>query len=339
MRSTLVALGVLVGAAAIPAAVRAQDGPEEGGLGPALSEYVRGVEAIANSRPLFRPEAAGIDGTWADDDPFNPANAGPARARGRGDSIGVDVGAGTLAHGSTQVRENGNVGTRLDLRDDLGIRSFTEVRLRYTHRYDGDSRFTFSLTDVLLRGSDTPSSDVLYNASVLKGGVPIRSRPFYVVLEGRYERVLARWGSGRGSSLSFDGGLRFDDIHWYLNGIVPATSPHAEVDEDFNKQAIPVPVLGLTLRTPLSDRWGFHATVRGTRVNHWPTLRNEGGAVAWSETFLEAGVGVTWRLSKAAAMDLGYRYQIVDINETSGEDGNAVGFATHGLVLGLTLDF
>jgi hypothetical protein len=266
--------------------------------------------------------------------------AEPEPERATGIRLGIDLFAGAPAASSTRVRENADDGDRLLLEDDLGIRVIGEARLRLGYDFDADQSLTLMASHIFLYGATTPERDVEYNGTTYQAGRPLESRPIWLVFELEYERVLVRWGEEGRGRLSLGVGVRLDFLHYTFSSFTLApTSTGSEGREDFDAQALPIPVFGLALRQPLARDLDLYGFGRGFRANHWNSFRTEGGTVYWSESFVEAGAGIAWRAAPWLELTAGYRFLYVDIAETSHEDGNYMFLSTHGGTIGATFLF
>ncbi|MGH7294484.1 MAG: hypothetical protein ACRELB_06115 [Polyangiaceae bacterium] len=274
--------------------------------------------------------------------PAPAASTAPPAAAAPGDHgffVGLDLVGGGLGGAKTRVRENADEGTTFRLPADLGIDFAGEARLRLGWRFDRDDALVFSLTHIFLWGGTRLTGDVHYNGSTLQGGTRLESRPRFLSFELLYERALFRWGADGRGALALDVALRYDLLHWDFQATFAPTSTGHEAAEDFDAQAMPVPLLGVTVRQPIASSLDLVAYGRAMRANHWDSFRTEGGTVYWSETCVEAGLAVAWRLNERVEIDFGYRFLFLDIGEKSKEDGNFLVAQIHGVSAGITLFF
>jgi hypothetical protein len=275
------------------------------------------------------------------------AIATPARAEGEaggafesGPFVGLELFAGAPGHSVTQVREFDDLGDPLTLRGDLGIDVVGEARLRIGWRFDPDDALAIGISHIFLWGGARLEHDVHYNGTTYQGGTQLESQPIYLAPEVRYDRVLVRWGDAARAALSINLGVRVDFVDWKFSEVAIApTSTGKEGREDFYAQATPIPVLGISIRLPVTDDLDLEGFARGFRANHWSSLRNEGGTIYFSESFVEAGIGLVRRLAPGLDLAIGYRYLFVDLAETSPEDGNYLKLESHGALVGLRYQF
>jgi hypothetical protein len=253
--------------------------------------------------------------------------------------LGLDFFGGAPSSSHTRVREFEHRGDFLELDRDLGIPAIGEARLRLGYRFDPKSALTLSFSSLFLYGSARLDHDTTYNGTTFSGKTRLASRPLWLVAEIQYERTLFCWGDDDRGALSAGVGLRADFLHWILHGTVDSTSSKKEQGEAFVQQVTPIPFVGISLREPIARDFDLVGYGRGFRANHWNSLRTEGGIMWFSESFVEAGLGIAYHITRTLELYVGYRYLLVDIRERSREDTNAVTVSSHGGTIGLTLAF
>lgn len=232
-----------------------------------------------------------------------------------------------------------NQGNVLKFTDDLGINVIGETRLRVGYRFTADQAIELSISHLFAWGSKVIPTDIHYNGSTVQAG-HLDARPRWLVFELNWEPTLFRWGEQDRGAFNLDLGIRYDRPHWEFENFhfSPTSSGH-EAAEDFDTQAMPIPMLGASIRQPIASRLDLTAFGRAFRANHWNTFRQEGGTVYWTETAVEAGAGMALRVGASLELSIGYRFLMLDIAEQSGEDGNFVTLRTHGIEVGLTVLF
>jgi len=140
-------------------------------------------------------------------------------------------------------------------------------------------------------------------------------------------------------------GLEYTYLDFRLNNgkaRVTPTSKGEESKEDFYRQELPMPTIGLELYRRLNEHVAFELTLRGNWINHWDSLRPEGGAVYTSQL----GFETHGRLLYTNPAWLGAIRPFVGIDyfffrqfETSHEDGNFIRLSTFGPEFGLSYSF
>src|SRR5262249_44195990 len=155
-----------------------------------------------------------------------------------------------------------------------------------------------------------------------------------------YERSLFRFLDRDRGFLAIDLGVRWDFMDWrFTTRTIAPTSQHTESGEDFLTQSMPVPVLGLSARFPVSESMDVYVYARGFRASQWNSLRKEGGTVYFSENIVDAGAGLSIRATERLTVSFGYRFFWIDQDEQSHEDGNTIRLLTHGLAVDLVAAF
>ncbi len=159
------------------------------------------------------------------------------------------------------------------------------------------------------------------------------------------QRYLGGWSLGKGLELRAKLGLEFTYLDFRLNNgraRVTPTSQGEESKEDFYQQELPLPTVGLELHQKLSDHVALEVTVKGNWINHWDSLRDEGGTVYVAQWSVETH----WRLrynnpARLGALQpyVGFGYLYYRQNERSQEDGNFLRLSTFGPEVGLRYSF
>jgi hypothetical protein len=109
--------------------------------------------------------------------------------------------------------------------------------------------------------------------------------------------------------------------------------------EDFYRQELPVPILGLRLEAPITDRLGIRAAVSGGLLPKVDSLRKEGGTVYTWQSHADASLAVTYALTKMLQAEAGYQFVYLHQHEKSHEDNNIFELIDNGLRGRLTLRF
>jgi hypothetical protein len=253
--------------------------------------------------------------------------------------LGLFAFAGYPASGVVRVRENELPGTYLHFGSDLGIHVLGEIGVWGGYRFDREDDLAASFSAILLYGDARSSGTIQFNGIDVPWGTPLRSRPLWLVFQLRYERVFVRWGDQDRGRFAAEIGFRYDYLNWKFSGLSVPTNPGHELNEDFYKQAIPIPVLGVSVRHPIDEGLEVMAYARGFYTDRWPTGRSEGGAVSWSESYGDFFLGLAWRPYDFVEIWLGARVFLMQINERSHEDGNAVQFIAPGALAQATFTF
>ena len=185
--------------------------------------------------------------------------------------------------------------TRLDVRGDLGIDVAEKVNL--SGRYSMTPRDALRATVLywFLDGTSTVSQPVLYNGHLLPPG-RIHTDADILRMSLDYERLLLPLPHGGG--LTASAGLTYVYFNPTLNGN----------NEDFYRQELPVPILGLRLDYPLIGRLSLLAAASGGGLPRVDSLRSEGGTVDLEQGHADATLGLAYAFTPALRADVGYQF-------------------------------
>src|SRR5262245_21398874 len=237
-------------------------------------------------------------------------------------SLSGEVG---IPSGSLKVGEP-SPATRLDVRGDLGIDVAEQLEASVLYHIAPQDGLRATFRYWFLDGSSTVSQPVLYNGHLLPPG-RLHTDANLWRLSLDYERLLL--ALPHGGRLTGSAGLTYVFFDPSINGN----------SEDFYRQELPVPILGLRLDFPLTGRLGLLAAVSGGGLPKVNSLRSEGGTVDLAQSHVDAALGLTYALTPALGVDLSYRFTHFHQHETSHEDDNDVTLQQQGVRLGLTYRF
>ncbi|HEX5352962.1 MAG TPA: hypothetical protein VFW60_02680 [Rhodanobacteraceae bacterium] len=253
--------------------------------------------------------------------------------------VALDVGHGDPS-GYVQVRENRIEGTRLDFGADLDVNHLSDEALRLAYRIDPDRSVQLVLQNYTLTGSTMLPQDVNFNGATLAADTRLRTVtrfPDFLRATLFYQRTLSRfanWGS-----LSGRAGFTFEGLTFRLDGTLTPDSVGREMKEDFVSQELPVPMIGVQLDEPLSNRLAFVASLDGAWLPRVNSLRKEGGEVTLAQTNMDATLGLDYELTRRLGLTGGYRFGYFKQDERSHEDGNHILLKSNSIELGLTYAF
>jgi hypothetical protein len=231
--------------------------------------------------------------------------------------------------GYIRVDENEIHGRRLRF-NDLGV-SVSEVG-------EGSAAFWLTPRDAarasflyyFLRGGSSLDRAVVFDGGEYNAGHVDANFDFWRASLA-YERVLTSvLDRGR---LIGSAGLTYV---WLNAGLTQGGKTKAE---DFYRQELPVPILGLRLEAPITDRLGIRAAVSGGLLPKVDSLRKEGGTVYTWQSHADASLGVTYALTKMLQAEAGYQFVYFHQHEKSHEDNNVFELIDNGLRARLTLRF
>lgn len=260
--------------------------------------------------------------------------AGSAHAKSHIWQVGLAAADGTPS-GVVQVRENRIEGTRLDLRNTLGVSHVTSLRLSAIHRLGSRSELHLWLSITQLDGSGVLTDTAYFNGATLSPG-PVSSNTHYLDdwrLTADYWRRVLRFRSGGGLWLS--GGLTYVGLNFKIGARVTVGSTGHETKEDFITQELPVPIVGIHLRYPICAGLSLFGGIQGGHLPWTNSLRREGGMVQVTQTNEDADVGVSYQFSETWSAQLYVFDRRYMQNERSSEDGNFIRLNVHGIGIAL----
>lgn len=109
--------------------------------------------------------------------------------------------------------------------------------------------------------------------------------------------------------------------------------------EDFYRQELPVPILGLRWDHPLGRHWLLRASVSGGGLPRVNSGRREGGTVYLQQSHADAGMGLAYIFGPLAQLDAGYHFTYFFQHEKSHEDNNLFELIDNGAQVRFTVRF
>jgi hypothetical protein len=214
------------------------------------------------------------------------------------------VPAGTVRVGQTPVQ-----GANLRLHSDLGIDVSEAVEASLGYHLTPRDAVRFTYLQYFLDGSSTINRPVIYNGAVFGPGHFDSSLGFYR-LSLDYERDLLAFANG--ARLTGSAGLTHVDLEAVVRGN----------HEEFYRQELPVPILGLRSIYPLSPRLALVAALSGGGLPRVDSLRQEGSTIYLVQWHADADLGITYRVTPALQATAGYHFTYFFQQEKSHEDNN-----------------
>ncbi len=239
--------------------------------------------------------------------------------------VSVDGQVG-VPSGYVKVGETNSPGTRLRLRSDLGIDVSEAVDANVSFRFTPRDAIRAALLYYFLDGRTTINRPFNYNGPTFAPGHLNSTLDFYRLSLSYDRRLLAVVSGG---ALTGSVGLTYVSLDAVVHGN----------HEDFYRQELPVPIAGAHLDYPLHDRVGVIVSLSGGTLPRVDSLRKEGGTVYLEQSHADAGLGLTYALSRALQVRAGYHFTYFFQYEKSHEDNNAFELIDNGFRAGLTLRF
>jgi hypothetical protein len=276
----------------------------------------------------------------------DPANVGAKRVlAGRWEFtidgwIGAPTGrlqVGEFPTGSSKA--GGAPGTQLRL-SDLGI--------DVSGALGGTAAFHFTERDAVrvgyqyafLRGSSTIAQSVVFNGQEFTAG-SLQTNADYWQVSLAYERTLVSRPTGE--QLVGSLGLTYTYFNPTLTGSSPpgtGVEPHGRSNsEDFYRQELPVPILGLRWDHPLGGNWLLHLAVSGGALPRMNSGRQEGGTVYLQQAQVDTSIGLAYTFNSHAQLEAGYHFTYFTQHEQSQEDDNFFQLFDNGAQVRFTLRF
>ncbi len=239
--------------------------------------------------------------------------------------------------GYIKVGENRGVdvpGTRLRFQD-LGLDLSGAAELKVGYHLTPRDTLRFSLLTFFLDGTTTLERDIFYNGVAFGRGT-LDSNFTFPRFTLTYERELLPLGEG--GNLSGTAGLTYVSLNAVLRGTGPL-GVRQKSPEDFFRQELPVPLLGLRADYPLAPRLRLTASLAGGFLPWVDSLRTEGGTVRLTQAHVDGYAGLSYALTPAVSLEGGYRYTYFSQHERSHEDDNLFVLSDHAVVLGVAYRF
>ncbi|MHA6203043.1 hypothetical protein ACXU4B_01295 [Dyella soli] len=241
--------------------------------------------------------------------------------------------------GWVQVRENAIEGTRLHFDHDLNVNHMQSIRLLAWKPLSDVSELHFGFSTSQLDGNATTEVPVYYNGTTIAPGrldTVTRFQDFIAFDASYWHRLM---DLGQGGRLWWSAGATYVMLNFKLSGTIAADSVGNELKEDFYVQELPVPVLGLHLRYPLTDELRLTADGSWGRLPWVNSFRTEGGEVRLAQTNWEVVLGLEYAFSPHWKLE-GYAFhRYFGQDERSHEDGNQIRLGTNGGGLGVDYEF
>jgi len=228
--------------------------------------------------------------------------------------------------GYTQVREWQNIGQKFHLNEDLGLNKIDVYEFTLVYAISANHRVQFGLNRYFIVGQQLLTQNGFYNGTELKENTTavIDASRYYKIMLLDYLTIK----SDRTEKLQLIFGVSIDAIRFLVDAPYTQTTPRKETFEQFDKQIVPVPIIGLKWNRTIDNRTSFDAEIRG---GSWPginTWYDESGTIKiWQYNF-EAFIGITKQMGPIIS-NLKLNYKLLSLKGESNEDTNEI--FIHGL--------
>ncbi len=257
-------------------------------------------------------------------------------------TAGVEAGATTDAS-VVQVRENAIPGSILRY-SQLGLDMAPSIGAGARHWLTRRDAVSFGARWTLQRGAGPVTSPFDFNGATVASGQTVSTNADLFVLSARYVRRLASSVDG---AWDFRASAGLDYAHQSFaidGGHAPTTagSQGTETKENvFSIAELPVPAAGLEFWARVAPGILASVSAGGSWVNHWDTLRREGGEMFLSQSSFEAHARLVENARRRGRPWLwaGWFYRYFMENQTSNEDGNYARAESFGPEAGVGVSF
>jgi len=246
--------------------------------------------------------------------------------------IGFPVGrlkVGEFPTGNNKIGGGGTPGTLLRLHT-LGVDVSEALEGSVAFYVTPRDAVRASYLYYFLDGTSTPRVSVVYNGQEFAQG-QLRANADFSRFSLAYERTLL--GRPARERLVGSAGLTYVNLNPTLTGHGKSNS------EDFYRQELPVPILGLRWDYPLGQRLLLQASLAGGALPRVDSLRKEGGTIYLQQSHADAGAGLAYLLGRNAQVELWYHFTYFFQYEASHEDKNLFELIDDGVQARFTLRF
>jgi hypothetical protein len=230
--------------------------------------------------------------------------------------------------GHVEVREHQVSGSRLDLRNDLGLETGAGGNARFTVDAPG-FQFQGEVEEIFGWGGRTADQPFAWNGTVYTTPSQVRVHSSFLTV--RAELGFKLWGDEKG--------------HSWLGPVVGLEYPYYTVSVGTNLQHgsledwvhyLPYSVAGVAGRVALSDAVDLGGRVIAGYLPNQPTIFHEGGRLYVSvRPSVALDVPITWHVGSSTDLSLTITYQYWDGGDHSDEDGNKLLISSPGVMLGV----
>lgn len=243
-------------------------------------------------------------------------------------SLGAYVGR---PGGYIRVGENGDHGRRLRLNDDLNIGASESADASVVFHFTPRDAVRATFLYYFLRGRGLINREsVTFNGEEFKV-------PDHLTIDADFYRLglaYERTASVPGGFLTGSLGLTYVHLDPKLSGRGHSNS------EDFSRQELPVPIVGLRFDIPMGNGFAARASIGGGGLPRVNSGRKEGGSTVYLEQIHGDGaMALTYAITKNLVFDIGPRLTYFFQREKSHKEDNAFELIDYGLRAGVTLKF
>lgn len=223
--------------------------------------------------------------------------------------------------GFTKVREWENIGKKYYLNEDLGLNSIEGIDFIFSFPISQRHKMSILLGRYFFQGQQLLTENGFYNGTELQGNTVAS------VDASRYIRIMLldyyTFNENKSDKLQLIFGISLDAIRFLVDAPFTEDTPRKETYEQFDKQIVPVPIIGLRWENQLNQETNFHIEVRG---GTWPgidTWYDEYGTIKiWQYNF-ETNIGVSKAFDDLIT-ELSFDFRFISLKGESDEDKNEI---------------
>lgn len=249
-------------------------------------------------------------------------------------SIEINLWKPLVFGGFVQVREWSYMGTKYFLNETLGLNSLESVDFTFSFPVASNHKLSLTLGRYFFQGEQVLFKNGYFNGTELKANTVAS------IDASRYVRIMLldnmTLSKTNDEILQLVFGISIDAIRFYINAPFTEDTPRKETFEGFDKQVVPVPIIGLSWNKSLGNETVLKTFLRG---GTWPgldTWYQEEGTIRLWQYNLEADAGITKKFGSIES-ELNFAYRLIYIKGESREDTNEI--LIHGFGPELTLSY
>jgi len=245
-------------------------------------------------------------------------------------SFAVRADAGLDFDGFVRLRQFSLEGSRLTLREDLGLSQWTSGGFDFGWRFDGRHALRAGFTGTRFRGLNTLDREVTHEGATYPAGTQLKlDRSSWWHAEAWYQ--FTPWRNEH-AELNLLGGVVLDLLDvWVVPNPRPADAPKDD-HENFATAWLPLPALGMRLEVRPAAGLRLGVEARGTYVENLSSWHTAGGRMRHSQTSLDAQLELGYRVAEVE-FGVALRHRVFRIEQNNLEDGNE--FSLQGTQAGL----
>lgn len=223
--------------------------------------------------------------------------------------------------GFTQVREWEHLGPKYNLNENLGMNSLESFDFGINVPVAAKHKINLILSRYFFQGHQLLTQNGYYN------GTELQENTVASIDASRYIKVTLldyfTLKKNNSDHLQFVFGISIDAIRFLVDAQYTQGTPRKETFEQFDKQIVPVPIVGLKWEKYFSNKTTFYTEVNG---GAWPgidTWYDEAGTIKIWQYDLDASCGICKKFGDIETA-LNFTFRLISIKGESNEDTNEI---------------